>query len=120
MRALPSIFLAAAFIAGGSTAQASVRLRTRTITAAAAAIELPDADPATMVVAADGRITEEWRRALEAAGARIVTYLPDAAFLVRVPRSRVSAIAAIQGTSFAAAYLTGDKLSPELAAAMAR
>jgi len=98
--------------------EAAVRLRTRTIDASAADIAAPPGDPTTYVVAARGRVTLAWRRALEAAGATVLGHLPDDAFLVRVARLRASGLGAVGGTEFAAPYLPGDKLAPELAIAM--
>jgi hypothetical protein len=87
-----------------ATALPDIRLQ------AAQAQRLPD----RAVVQLDGPMDPDRRAAIEASGARILSYIPDNAFLLDTRRARVGAINALPFVTTMVAYQDGWKVDPEL------
>jgi hypothetical protein len=70
-----------------------------------------------VIVQFPGPVTAEQVRALRTAGARIYTYLPYDAYLVRMPPGMDKArLAALSGASWSGKYQPSSKISPAIAA----
>ena len=65
-----------------------------------------------------GPILPENRQALEKAGAQVIEYVPNNAFLVRMPAGQAMAVSSQAGVRWVGDFQPGYKLSPELAAGM--
>lgn len=64
-----------------------------------------------------GPIRPEWREALEAAGARILDYLPDYAYVIRAPPGLADLLAALPGVRWVGEYRPAYRVDPALWAA---
>lgn len=114
--------IAAAMVLLASPGGAAVKLRAREIQAPPSPAAARD-DVRTWIVAASTQIRGDLTSSIRRAGGRIVAYLPDNALLVRADLAVVSGwlgddSRSLAGVSFVTPYLLGDKLAPELAAAM--
>ena len=65
-----------------------------------------------------GPVLPEHRQALEKAGAQIIEYIPNNAFLVRLPAGQAMAVSSQPGVRWVGDFQPGYKLAPELAAGM--
>jgi len=65
-----------------------------------------------LLVQFSGPVRSEWKAALEAAGAQIEGYVPDFAFLTRVPVGQLAAVAQVEGLDWLGEYRPGFKISP--------
>src|SRR4051812_7285827 len=71
-------------------------------------------DPGSYIVQARGTITEGFRRELQDAGASIVSYVPNNAYLVEVSQAGAQRIGAFAGTQAVLPWEPYYKLSPTL------
>src|SRR5262245_38893628 len=73
--------------------------------------------PGYHVVQFDGPVRSEWRDALERAGAQIIGYVPNYAFLVKLDNTRVASVRSLPHVAWLGLYQPAYKLSsqPELA-----
>lgn len=115
-RIAPALFLAAL---AGSAFAGPLHLKTGTVDTSmlpdlrqgiAHAQRLPD----RAVVQLDGPMDPDRRAAIEAAGARILSYVPDNAFLLDTRRARINAINALPFVTTVVEYQNNWKLDPEL------
>src|SRR5947199_999201 len=79
-------------------------LRTPSIANLALAPGVPASSPGLYVVQFSGPIRPEWRRALEAAGAAVLEYLPDFAYLVRASASTAARFGSLPGHHWHGAF----------------
>ncbi|MCK5945564.1 MAG: hypothetical protein KAI24_26475, partial [Planctomycetes bacterium] len=66
-----------------------------------------------------GLPTEDWRAALQATGATIHSYLPDHAYVVRMPQAVAQQAARLPFVRWLGSYAPAFRLEPQLAAALA-
>ncbi len=66
------------------------------------------------VIQCRGPILPEWRSTLEEAGAEILRYIPDYAYLVRFPPSRVQILSRLPFVRWVGPWLPSWKVSPSL------
>src|SRR4051812_8469111 len=71
-------------------------------------------DPGSYIVQARGTITDEFRRQLETAGASLISYVPNNAYLVRVSEAGAQQILGFAGTQAVLPWEPYYKLSPNL------
>jgi subtilisin family serine protease len=71
-------------------------------------------DPAAYVVQARGRLDDAFRRKLAAAGAELVSYIPNNAYLVQIPEAGARALAAWPETQVVLRWEPYFKLHPQL------
>ena len=82
------------------------------------AMSVPDIYPDTWlqpyIVQSDGPITDEWKTQIADTGAEIVSYIPDIALLVRIPRPEIAALSKVLATTWPGVYQPFYKFSPNL------
>ncbi|MFN3243421.1 MAG: S8 family serine peptidase [Planctomycetota bacterium] len=66
-----------------------------------------------------GLPTEDWRAALRASGATIHSYLPDHAYVVRMPQAIAQKVGRLPFVRWLGSYAPAFRLEPQLAAALA-
>src|ERR1043166_9240606 len=71
-------------------------------------------DPGSYIVQARARITDEFRRQLQAAGASLISYVPNNAYLVRLSAGGAQQLLAFAGTQAVVPWEPYYKLSPNL------
>ncbi len=74
----------------------------------------PKKDSSLRVVKFDGPITAAERRAVEAAGARIINYVPHYAYLVRMPAKLDEAMRRIDGVAWVGPMMPALKIDPNI------
>lgn len=67
---------------------------------------------ATLIVQAEGPITDAWRAQLEATGARVLNYVPDHAYLVTIPAKGIGRLARLEGVEWVGNWPERFKLAP--------
>lgn len=76
----------------------------------------PSGDVSSYVIQSRGKVSEPFRKVLEAAGAQIVSYVPNNAYLVRLTSSQVASVAASPLVQGVVPWIPYFKLSPPLLA----
>jgi len=72
--------------------------------------------PGYYIVQSTGPIRPEWLRQLEAAGAKLLDYLPDFAFIARLTPDKAKAVAKLSGVRWVGLLQAGLKIKPGLLA----
>uniref|UniRef100_A0A7C4CF21 Peptidase S8/S53 domain-containing protein n=1 Tax=candidate division WOR-3 bacterium TaxID=2052148 RepID=A0A7C4CF21_UNCW3 len=72
------------------------------------------------IVQFEGPVRPEWKKAAERAGAELMWYLPDYAFIARIPNDRVAAVWAATAVRWVGLFQPAYKLYPKLEAATGR
>lgn len=115
-----ALVAAAVCLAVGSLAD-GIFLRTGTIdTDAIATVEMaggPTLGAGYYLVQLKGPVTEADKKALQNAGCKLIEYIPDHAFLVRIERSAAPSVKALECVKWMAPFRSEYKLSPRLAGA---
>jgi len=70
------------------------------------------------IVQFDGLPTEDWRTAVRATGATIHSYLPDYAYVVRMPQAAARKVGRLPFVRWLGSYAPAFRLEPQLAAAL--
>lgn len=69
---------------------------------------------ASYLVQSTGPIEETWKEAVAAAGGRIVAYIPENAFIVRMDRMARDRVESLEATAWIGAYEIAYRISPEI------
>ena len=75
---------------------------------------------APWLVQFDGVVQDEWRAALEAAGAKIKGYMPENGYLVEATPKQIAAIAALDHVAYVGEFLPEYKRAAKVRAKLAR
>lgn len=106
---LPAIYLRAATFVPAQGQQPGIAEPLRATEGAPSAIE----GERVLLVQFQGPVLEEWRAALEAAGATILDYIPDYAYKVSVDAAAARNLAQLEGVLWVGPYQPGFRISPE-------
>jgi|GEM_PF-952007 hypothetical protein len=114
------LLLEAGALDTGAPAQQKTLRAIRTGTRAATVQQLSSRGAAPWLVQFDDVVRDEWRAALEAAGAKIKGYMPENGFLIQATPKQIAAISALDHVAYVGEFLPEYKRAAKVRAKLAR